>query len=121
MKQLGEYSVLHKGTAVYFDVIRGIYDVFSSKDPSFTLKQRISTLATAVFFVRGWNAFLAKKPKHSKAGSELCQTNNGLSREACIDLEVCAGEFVTVVAILADNPQFRGPVMHGFDPELLVC
>ncbi len=122
MKALPEYETLYKGTAVYFEVLRGFLEVFQSKESSFTLSDRITAMATAVFFIRGWNKWLAaaQSRKKGSAGSELCQTNNGLSREACIDLEICAGEFVTVVAYIEENPQLRSDPLHGFDPERLV-
>jgi hypothetical protein len=113
---LDEYAMLHKGTKVYLEMCREFHDAFASKDLS--LSKRIEKLAYVVFFMRIWNVWL--NIKKAEPQSFLSRDVNGISYQACCDLEICVGAFCTVVAILADNPQFQH-VKFPFDPQRMVC
>lgn len=97
-------------THTYLTVCSMYHEAYASK--TLTVCERVSQLAAVVFFFRGWNRWLDRSAK-------WCRKRNGISYEACTDLEINVGCFVTVYAILADHNKFVHP-LHPVNPEQFV-
>jgi hypothetical protein len=130
MPELDDYAAIHAGTKEYLSLLHGFYEAFSNQ--TMRLADRITNVATAVFFFRIWNSWIEmeqKKSSHATRNEKapLSRDINFVSNQAWYDLEICAGSLCTLIGIFADTPKLRHEFGDGkilpsfwFYPEQIV-
>jgi hypothetical protein len=98
-----EYLSVYRGLYVYLDMCRRYVSVFTGQH---TLYDKIRLLASVIFFIRLWTAWLTDHPVHNLA-------NNGLTAPTRRNIEISAASVINLL-VWCSEPE------HGVTADVRV-